>query len=85
MDFLLDLLKNAILSLMTSYPGVGTLIFVVGMLRLVMKPVMALIDQVVTATPTPTDNEMWEKIKASSVFKALVFFIDWFGSIKLKK
>lgn len=84
MDFILDLIKNAIMSLLVTYPGVASIIFVVGTLRLIMKPVMTAIDAIVTATPTPSDNEVWNNIKNASWFKAILWFIDWFGSIKIK-
>lgn len=84
MDFILELIKNAIISLIATYPGVATFIFIVGTLRLIIKPIMTAIDTITLATPTDVDNSYWDKIKASDWFKAILWFIDWFGSIKIK-
>lgn len=83
-DWLLSILTNAILSLVSGYPIVASIIFVIGSLRFIVKPIMKAVDDIVLATPSPDDDSLWAKIKTSTWFKALLWIIDYASSIKIK-
>lgn len=75
-----------ITGLSASYPWLTTVLVAIGTFRALFKPVMTLLDQVVVATTwTQTDNELLNKVKASKVYKALVWVVDYLASVKLPK
>lgn len=75
----------AIVNLAVQFPWLATVIFVMGIMRLVFKPLMALAHNVVEATPSKNDDTILAKIESNVVFKVLAFLIDYVGSIKIKK
>jgi hypothetical protein len=85
MEQILELLKP----LVEVYAGklgiVVQIISIVGTLRLAVKPVMTLIETVVMITPSESDNNLPDEIRASKAYKMVVFVLDWFASIKLPK
>lgn len=72
-----------ILELIAQYPVVSSILVVVGALRLVFKPVMTAIQAIVAVTPSKKDDEVLAKAEASSIYKAIVWVIDYLASIKL--
>lgn len=79
----MDAVSQAIISLLSQYPAFGSVIFLIGLLRLVFKPLMSIVQNVVESTPSKKDDDVWSKVQASSAFKALAWLIDFFGSIKV--
>jgi hypothetical protein len=76
---------DALIELLMQYPQVMKVVVVVGTLRLIVKPIVAAAEQIVASTPSQKDDEFMAKLKANPVYKAFVFVIDWFGSVKLPK
>ena len=60
------------------------IISIIGSLRLVIKPAMELFKAYVAITPSKSDDHLPGKFENSKVYKAVVFSLDWFASIKLK-
>lgn len=58
---------------------------VVGIIRIFIKPIMSLLVAYTMVTETNSDNEFLNKVMASKIYKWVVYFFDWFGSIKLPK
>lgn len=56
---------------------------VIGFIRMVMKPIMTIIEKAVEETETEKDDVILEKILGSSIYKALAWIIDYLGSIKI--
>lgn len=56
---------------------------VVGILRLVFKPLMSAIEAIVKATPSKADDEFVAKAQHSPAYKAFTWFLDLFGSVKI--
>jgi hypothetical protein len=54
-----------------------------GVFRAVFKPIMLLLEKYVEATPSKSDDEKLEKLKANKHYKALVVVVDYLMSIKL--
>jgi hypothetical protein len=74
-----------ILGLIAEYPLAASVLVVIGVLRAIFKPIMTAIEAVVEATPTKKDDLALEKAKASKLYLAVVWFIDYFASVKLPK
>ena len=62
-----------------------TLTVVMGTLRALIKPLVVAAQEYVNLTPDLKDNEKLAKILESKTYKAIVFFFDWFASVKLPK
>lgn len=74
-----------LLDLVSKYPVVASVIAVVGILRLVIKPLMSIVHSVADSTESAKDNEVLEKIESSKVWQGLVWLIDYLSSVKLPK
>jgi hypothetical protein len=74
---------DVILGLFKSLPEwLMVVIMIMGSLRLVVKPVLELVKAIVLITPSKNDDELPAKIEKSGVYKAVIFVLDWFASIK---
>lgn len=78
-----DFITTFITSFATSHPWVTTLLAVVGALRLLFKPIMTAIENYVRSTPDTGDDAKLEAAKASPIFKAIRFILDYGASIKI--
>jgi hypothetical protein len=56
---------------------------VIGILRTIFKPAMALLEAFVLATPGTTDDEKLKTFKASQVYRVLAWLVDYLASVKL--
>jgi hypothetical protein len=65
--------------------GAIQIITIVGSLRLLIKPLMGVLEAFVTITPSKTDDLLPEKIKENKIYKSVVYLLDWLASLKLKK
>lgn len=68
-----------------KYGIVVQLLSVIGVLRIVNKPLFALLQDVANATKTSKDNEILKKIIESKIYKGFSWLADYLGSIKLPK
>jgi hypothetical protein len=81
-----DLLTSIISPLVVKYPIISTVIFVIGLLRLLLKPLVEFLRARVAATADLEDDRRLAAAEASWWWKALLFILDWGASIKpLKK
>jgi hypothetical protein len=53
--------------------------------RLLLKPTMTWLHSITEATETKKDNEALEKVEQSSIYKTIIFVLDWIASIKIAK
>lgn len=74
-----------LIELVSKYPSLSTALMVIGALRVTVKPLMAYYESHVQSTSDKEDDERLKKLKASKVYKALVFLLDYTASIKLPK
>ncbi len=79
------MLAGFLQGLIEKYPVAMTIISIMGMARLIIKPTMVYLHEVVLVTETKKDDEMLAKVEGSKVYKAILFVLDWFTSIKVKK
>lgn len=72
-----------LVDLVTRFPWLLTVIGLIGFLRVVFKPAMALLHGYVATTQDKGDDELLEKVERSWIFAAFSWVIDFLGSVKL--
>jgi hypothetical protein len=82
-DSILSWAKPMLEAAAGSYGVVVQIISVIGVLRLVFKPVMSVVQAVISLTPTLSDDQLLSKILGSKVYKIASYLLDWTASIKL--
>ena len=78
-----QVLVSFIQSLVSEYPIAVTIFAVIGVLRAINKPLFALFRAYVKSTASTSDDAFLDKVEASPIVKAIVFFLDWTTSIKI--
>lgn len=58
---------------------------IVGLLRLVVKPLMEIVKAYVEFTPNKKDDSLVNHVIQSPLYNKFLFVIDWLTSIKIKK
>lgn len=76
-------LINFILEMAQKYPQLTILFIVMGVLRVVFKPLFSFLRVVAEATPSQADNILLDKVQDSKVYKAVAWFLDYIASVKL--
>lgn len=74
-----------ILDLAQKAPVILSILSIVGLLRLVMKPLMSILKAVAAETATDKDDKIIEKVESSAIWKGLCWVIDYVASVKLPK
>jgi hypothetical protein len=75
---------SLITDLIASCSGVTSFLSIVGFLRLVNKPLFALLHSYVKSTSSEDDDKKLEGFMNSSQYKLFCFVLDWVTSVKLK-
>jgi len=70
---------------LAKYPIFGSIVGVVGILRLIMKPLFSFFREFVLATPSDRDDAFLNKVEGSKIYSFIVFLVDYISSIKLPK
>jgi len=65
--------------------GVIAAITLIGGLRVLFKPIMALLEAIAIYTPSKKDDEIYKSINEGNAYKSLRFFLDFIASIKIPK
>lgn len=85
MEQLLMFLKPIVEAYSGQLGGAIQVLSIIGSLRLIIKPLMGLIEAYVLITPNKEDDLLPAKIKENKVYKSVVYLLDWFASLKLPK
>lgn len=72
-----------ITELIGKYPWVQTVLVVVGVMRVVFKPLFSLLQSAALATPSPKDDSFLSAVMESKIYKGVAYVLDYLGSIKL--
>jgi hypothetical protein len=80
----MDQIALIIVQLAAQYPVIGSVLLIVGTLRLVVKPLFAAAHYYVAQTADPEDDKKLAAIEQSKPVQVLFFVLDWFASVKLK-
>lgn len=82
-------MDQILIQILSAYPGVAsvvlTVLSVVGILRLVLKPLMTILHSVAAATETDKDNKIIEQVEGSKIWNGLLWVLDYLASVKIKK
>lgn len=71
--------------LVLEYPILLSIAAIIGMVRLVVKPLMVILHSLAEATETTRDEEILKKIEENKIYKGFLFVLDYVFSLKLKK
>lgn len=85
MEALLGMLPDLLAAQLAKVGWAGQLLMIVGGLRVLLKPLMSVVQAYVQYTVSPDDDAMLAKFMDSPVYKGLAYVLDWFASIKLPK
>ena len=77
-----DPAATLVAGLAARFPLVSSLLMVIGLLRLLVKPVMAYLHARAAATEETEDDARLDRIERSWWLRALLFALDWGASIK---
>ena len=69
---------------LAKYPVALSLLAIVGLIRMVVKPLMTFLGELVIIIPGKKDDELLNKLEHSKIFKGFLFVLDYLGSIKVK-
>lgn len=62
---------------------VGAVAAAMGLVRIIFKPLMVAIEQIVKDTPSQKDDVILNKVETSKAFQIFTFVLDYVLSIKL--
>lgn len=83
MESVYQWIVSFIISLAGKYPLVVTIVSVIGVLRLIFKPVFTFLRAITDAIPGQADNKLVDDIEKSKVVEIIRFVLDLFASVKL--
>lgn len=66
-----------------KYGVIVQIISVIGVMRVVFKPLMTFIQSIVSLTPSVKDDAFMAKVMDHTAYKIVAYFLDWTASIKL--
>ena len=82
-DFFLNTVGGWVLGFLSNYPQFGTLLIIIGFLRLAVKPLMTILQAFVKLTPYDSDDQWLKSFEQSKSYKLIVYMMDWVLSVKL--
>jgi hypothetical protein len=74
---------NLIVNFAKSHPWIATLVFILGALRAIFKPIMGVVENYVKQRCTPEQYGAFVHFESSWIFKAICWLLDFGASIKL--
>lgn len=78
-------MEHLILWAALKHPWIATALLVIGILRTINKPALALLWRFVRFTPWRGDDILLERVERSKSYRIALFLLDWLASIKLPK
>lgn len=75
-------MEQIIADLILKYPQLAAFFVVIGVLRVVVKPLMSIVKAAVEQTPSTKDDAAVAAFEQSKLYKTLLFIIDWLFSLK---
>jgi len=83
MEAIFSFLKSIIESSGMQNELVVQILMIIGMMRVVFKPLMSLVQAIVSITPSLSDDSFLAKMMENKIYKIIAYFLDWAASIKL--
>ena len=69
--------------IIAANPTLSNLLVVMGVLRLINKPLFTILRIITEATETATDDKALSELESSKGYKAFLYLLDWFSSVKV--
>jgi uncharacterized membrane protein required for colicin V production len=82
-DFFLNTVGSWVIAFLGKYPLFATVVVIIGFLRMIMKPVMTILQAYVKLTPYDSDDKWLESFEQSKSYKLVVYLMDWVLSVKM--
>lgn len=76
-------MEQFLIELASKYTVIVGICTVLGVFRLVFKPLFALWKAITEITPSTKDDEMYAKTVASKIYKGALWLADYLFSVKL--
>ena len=76
-------MQDIIITYLSQYPTTAAALSIIGVLRVIMKPLFSLLKLAAKETKTKRDDQFLEKIEHSESYRMLCYILDWFGSVKV--
>lgn len=83
MEEFFELIKPLFVAYAGGYGVTVQVLSILGSLRAINKPVMAIITAYVQYTPSVEDDTLPQRIMANKYYRLFCFLLDWAASIKL--
>jgi hypothetical protein len=74
-----------IVNFAANYPIFVVIASVIGILRIINKPLFALLHAIASITKSEKDNEILAKVESSKAYALFCYLLDYVASIKIKK
>lgn len=78
-------MEALILELVAKAPWLAGVFMVMGVLRMIMKPLMSFLRTFVMATPSDMDDKILDEVENSKIYAAIAYVLDWLFSLKIIK
>lgn len=76
-------IAQLIQSLADKAPWLVVALSVIGLLRVIFKPLMSIVQAITQYTKTTADDEWLEKFQDSKIYATIVWLLDFLASIKV--
>jgi hypothetical protein len=83
LNAILALVSGGAAALLAKFPILASVFMIMGALRAVLKPLMALFRAFVAYTPSKADDVLPDQVEASPLYKGVAFVLDYLASIKI--
>jgi len=81
----MDAIALLVQSMAAKFPVILAILAMMGVFRAILKPVFVCLKSITLAIPGEKDDIFLNKVESSSIYKGLVFALDYLFSIKLIK
>jgi hypothetical protein len=75
-------MQETVAQLMVQFPWIATIFMVIGVIRVVVKPLMELAKSVAASTASAKDDAAVASLESNKIYKTVLFVIDWIFSLK---
>ena len=82
-DFFLNTVGVWLVHIVQGNPMFASFIMVLGLLRMIIKPAMTILQAVVKFTPYDSDDKWLADLEVSKGYKLFTYMLDWLLSIKM--
>lgn len=79
----METISKWIVEWLINNPDYAVIVTIISVARMVFKPLMTLMQDVIAATPSKTDDEWLKKVMSSKGYHTVAWIFDYLLSLKL--